>query len=355
MEDGNAACYDSFDTVAERKQKDVKAVNITFLILATVPELLGLTGLLSFISSYGARLLISQILFVLPVVVYLICFKKSAAICRFKKIKISNLLLCFLFYICVFPVMMFLSTVSLLYSKNAISGMVLGITDELPLAAGLLIVAIIPAFCEEMTYRGVFYNTYREVNPLGAIFMSGILFGLLHANLNQISYAIALGIVFALLVEATDSIFASMIVHGLINSFSTVLIYLIPKAVNYLQQLIEEAEAAGDTMTLEMLRNLTGTDNLTVESFMGNGQNLSTVEVLYSIAGALIPASVGGALAFFLFRLIAKRCGRWEHVKGIFTNNHKQGKLITAPLIIAILFLVVVTFLNELVIRGIIG
>ena len=335
--------------------KDVRAVNIVFLILAVVPQLISMTGLFVLVESYAMKLLVSQLMFVLPVIVYLLVFKKSAAVCRFRRIRISNLLLCLLFYICIMPVMTFLNTVSLLYSKNGITSVILGVSSEIPFAAGLLIVAVIPAFCEELTYRGVIFNTYRQVNPLGAIILSGVLFGLLHGNLNQITYAIALGIAFALLVEATDSIFSSMVVHCLVNSFSTVVIYAIPKLLDYIKVLRDEAEAAGDTRTLELIRTLIGTREPTVDAFFGVSMEMGITDVLRSIAGALIPAAIGGALAFFLYRLIARRCGRWEHIQNIFRNRQKSGRLITAPLVIAMLALVAVTVLNELVLRGIIA
>lgn len=339
-----------------KEQKDVNAVNIVFLVIVVLPRILielGIGNLLAV--NYTANLIFSQVIYVLPVLVYLIFIKKSAKPCRFKKIKISDILLCLLMYICIYPVLLLLNTISLLYSVNSIGNVIMNISTEIPFAVGIVVIALVPAFCEELTYRGVFYNTYNKVNPLGAIFMSGALFGLLHGNLNQITYALVLGCFFALVVEATDSIFSSMFVHGLVNSFSTLLIYLLPKALNYLKDLMEEAKAAGDTQTIDMLTNLIGSEDLTMDSAYDAAVSVTTPQVMSMIATYLFPAAIGGFLAFMLFRFVARRNGRWEYICGIFKNPKKNGKIFTMPLVIALILLVGIIVINELLIRGIIS
>ncbi len=358
MEDNLFNSYDkdsiSIENTDDTRRRDVNRVNVLFLILVVLPELLGLLGVGKIITNNTARIIFSQAVYVVPVVAYLIFFKKSAEPCRFNKIRISNLLLCLLLYICFLPVLTLLNAISLLYSSNRIGQVITGISYEIPYWLGLVTIAIIPAFCEELTYRGVFLNTYRKVNPLGAILLSGALFGLLHGNLNQITYAVALGIAFALVVEATDSIFSTMLIHCLVNSFSTTLIYLVPKMVEYLTGLLREARAAGDTQTVDLLTALIGSEDVTAETIFGATQNYTTVDVLATIRMYLIPALIGGTLAFFLFRFIARRCGRWDHICDIFKNPKKNGKLFTWPLIAAIAILVVMIILDELVSRGII-
>ena len=50
-----------------------------------------------------------------------------------------------------------------------------------------------------------------------AALMSGLIFGLMHLNFNQFSYGFVLGVIFAAVVEASGSIYASMAIHFLIN------------------------------------------------------------------------------------------------------------------------------------------
>ena len=363
MEDDKYDMYSTYtsnntnDEDAEAtRRRDVSRVNIVFLIIVVLPELLVMLGIGRLLTGNTAQIVFSQAVYVLPVLAYLIFFKKSTEPCRFNKLRVSDFLLCILLYICLFPVLALLNSISLLYSSNTISGVISGISNEIPYWLGIITIAIVPAFCEELTYRGVFYNTYRKVNPLGAILLSGAMFGLLHGNLNQITYAVALGIAFSLIVEATDSIFSTMLIHCLVNSFSTTLMYLIPKAIDYLNRLMQEAKAAGDTQTVDLLRSMLGSEDISVESVMGAARDsYTTADVLISIRAYLMPALIGGILGFFLFRFIARRCGRWEHICDIFKNPQKNGKLFTWPLIAAIVILISIIVLNELIARGIIS
>lgn len=54
------------------------------------------------------------------------------------------------------------------------------------------------------------------------------MFGCMHMNLNQFIYAFALGVYLAFLVEATGSVFSSMLAHFTLNATSTVMSYFLP-------------------------------------------------------------------------------------------------------------------------------
>ena len=58
-----------------------------------------------------------------------------------------------------------------------------------------------------------------------AILFSGILFGLFHMNFNQCAYAFLIGVLFAILVEITDSIVSTIIVHFVFNGISVTTTY----------------------------------------------------------------------------------------------------------------------------------
>ena len=107
-------------------------------------------------------------------------------------------------------------------------------------AMGLM--ALTPAIVEELAYRGVILGNYRRTDTLGGILMSGFLFGLMHMNFNQMAYAVILGIIFGIVVEASGSIIATMEMHFLINGLSVSLSYLLqlfynlPGSQGYLQE-----------------------------------------------------------------------------------------------------------------------
>ncbi len=311
-------------------QKAVKGVNLLFLALVMVAIVFEIViGILSglgidiFMGKVTLQLVYSQLIFAVPAIIYFICSnrdkKKGFEFLRFKKIRFSNILLCILIYICLTPVLNFFNSLSMLYSTNVISSVMFSVTDEVPFVVGILIIAILPAFLEEFTYRGIFYNTYRPTAGFGAALLSGLLFGLVHGNLNQFTYAFVLGVIFALIVEATDSIWSTMIVHALVNAVSVVTIYGLPAALNWMQNLYDTAKAENDINTMALIERIMGTDDFSVEAFMGTAaDSLTTADILLIIRGYLIPAIVGGILVFLLLRLIAKRCGRWEIMCSMF-------------------------------------
>lgn len=309
-----------------------KGANLVFLltVLANICvsflyEFLLIFGIDIFAGSLVIQLVSSQVIFILPMVLYLICTKTKGTIFRFKKIDILTILLCLVFYICISQVLTFLNMVSMLYSTNMIQNVMIGISDEVPFVIGLLAIALIPAFCEEITYRGFFYNTYRKEYPLGAILLCGLLFGLMHGNLNQFTYAFALGMVFAILVEATDSIWSSVTVHMLVNAFSVIIIYVLPWSLGILEGLYNTAVAENDTMTMNLVENLLGTTDFSADAILGGAQQLSKADILSAMGGYAIAAVIGGALAFLVLRLIAKRCGRWEIICAIFSKKRRAA------------------------------
>ena len=166
---------------------------------------------------------LSQAIILLPFIIYCVIKKQNPLkLIRFKKIKIRMALLSVLIAFCSYPVVVFLNFVSMLFVENAMTDVM---SEVLPmgLLVGLLFVAIIPAIVEETIFRGVVYHTYSKRKPIVGIFLSALLFGLMHGNFNQMPYACFLGIVMAFLMEACDSIIAPMILHFTLNASSTLI------------------------------------------------------------------------------------------------------------------------------------
>ena len=80
------------------------------------------------------------------------------------------------------------------------------------------LVSITPGICEEFFFRGMMFTGYEEkMSPLKAMLISGLFFGLFHFNLQNLMLPTFLGIIFAWLVYTTNSLYSSMIAHGLFN------------------------------------------------------------------------------------------------------------------------------------------
>jgi len=97
-------------------------------------------------------------------------------------------------------------------------------------AGGLIIeiicVCIVPAFCEEMLFRGLILNGLRKLGKWPAILLSAGLFMLMHGNPDQTIFQFVLGIVLGLAFYNTGSIWVPMIIHFTNNFYVTVISFI---------------------------------------------------------------------------------------------------------------------------------
>lgn len=86
----------------------------------------------------------------------------------------------------------------------------------------LITIAIIPAIFEEFSLRGCCMGALRKYGKGFAVFISSIVFGLMHLNLIQFIFAFIIGAILGYITIKTDNIILAMCVHGLNNGISTI-------------------------------------------------------------------------------------------------------------------------------------
>jgi membrane protease YdiL (CAAX protease family) len=103
-------------------------------------------------------------------------------------------------------------------------GRILGLgTEGLSLPVKLALLALLPAICEEVCFRGVVLSGLRSTGTAtGAVIGSALLFGMFHVSPYHAVPAAALGALFAVTVLATRSIVPSLVGHLLTNAFAVV-------------------------------------------------------------------------------------------------------------------------------------
>lgn len=89
----------------------------------------------------------------------------------------------------------------------------------------IIITAILPGICEEFCHRGLLVNGFKQISPKKTILLVGLLFGLMHLNIEQFFYASVIGMFLTFLVYVTDSIIPSIIVHFLNNAIGLYLTF----------------------------------------------------------------------------------------------------------------------------------
>jgi len=98
-----------------------------------------------------------------------------------------------------------------------------------------LVVAVSPAVCEEVLFRGILLRGFtRRFRPWIAALAVSVLFGLFHLSIFRFLPTALLGIPLAYLALRTGSLFPSMLTHALVNSLALALsMGLVPAPVTY--------------------------------------------------------------------------------------------------------------------------
>lgn len=81
--------------------------------------------------------------------------------------------------------------------------------------------AIIPAFCEELLFRGLILDRLKRFGRLRAIVISALMFSLMHQHPAQLFYTFILGMFLGYMALESGSIWGGIILH-FVNNFSQV-------------------------------------------------------------------------------------------------------------------------------------
>lgn len=127
---------------------------------------------------------------------------------------------------CLHPTMMWLGIgISKLYPINpAIAeeiGKITNLFGQAPLWQVLLLIAVTPALCEELAFRGFILSGLRRLgHKWTAIVLASVFFGLAHGLLQQSLSAACVGVVIGYVVVKTGSLWPGVIYHLCHNSLS---------------------------------------------------------------------------------------------------------------------------------------
>jgi sodium transport system permease protein len=78
----------------------------------------------------------------------------------------------------------------------------------------LMYVALLPAVCEELAFRGILLSGLkRKLRPVALVVTIGIIFGLFHVSLFRIAPTAALGMVLTVIAMLTGSVLPGMLLH----------------------------------------------------------------------------------------------------------------------------------------------
>ena len=244
--------------------KKVSRANTYFLIIILLQLFLPVELIFRWfnITDSKTMLLISHVItFIFPAIIYLIITKQSVKdVLKLNKLYFKDALLIILLAFVCQPIMTFFSLISQFFFENEIGNFVTGIVDS-PYIILLLLIAVLPAITEEITIRGVVLSGYEDKNIYLAASITGLLFGIMHLDPQQFLYAAVLGFVLALVVRITNSIFASALIHFLINGTSITLQKLL--------SLIQDNALVMEQASEVSIRNLAISEKIFMAIFYG--------------------------------------------------------------------------------------
>ncbi len=345
-------------------------MNRVFLLIlfqmTVVPLFLG--RLLLHVSIYGGTV-VTVCLYMIPVLLYTAvtrgrCLKDIP----FAVPRLSVLLLVFLFVVLLQPVVTWINMFSMMFSKNHIAEELLAMEQQ-NFWKNVFFAAFIPAAAEEFVVRGVLYHGYRKAGVLKAAAVSGLLFGIMHLNINQFCYAAVLGIVFALLVEATGNLLYSMEAHFLINLNSVLLLNIqVPagRTIGAVQTSgkwrfpltsclsdVHFPVCAFGKQGLALMTQAFDDSGTAQEISASAGADLFFLWTFYSVLAVICIV-----LACMVFVWIAKRSHRWEYMRAVLRGEEQEReqeieryRVVTPSLVFAVLFGFAYMILTERVLR----
>ncbi len=101
------------------------------------------------------------------------------------------------------------------------------IVSDIPLfITATIVICLIPAVFEEVMFRGIVFNYFRQYGEKAAIIISAILFSVMHLDFGNTVGTFVLGIVAGLLVKYTNRLIYPMIAHFAMNLVSVTVSYI---------------------------------------------------------------------------------------------------------------------------------
>ena len=196
-------------------------VVMAFFILVCAPlqQNLGITGLV-----------ITELAFLAMAVIYCLIRKvKIKEVFPVKKVKVREVIGCILLVLGIFPVsLMLVALTAIIFPQAAsevgeLNSFIFG-NLNFPLA--VLIVALLPAICEEAIHRGAILSNFRGIkHDWVIVLIMGIFFGINHMSVLRFLTTMTLGLFLSYVVVKKNNIILSMIMHFTNNFISVAISY----------------------------------------------------------------------------------------------------------------------------------
>lgn len=277
--------------------KNVTKTNVlfTFMVVSYILLIYIVRLLPSGMLSVNVRMILPELIMLVPAYFYVTVLKPdSLGDISFQNLSIADVLRIVLMTFCIIPAISLISSLSTFVVENHASNAI-SYTLSNPLWINLIVMAVIPAVCEEYLFRGLIFNGYKKKNPLKAMLMSSLLFGLIHMNVSQFLYATVMGFLFCILNFATGTLMASILAHCFFNGYNVIMASVQSDIVN------EAQELSGEALTV------------------------TTTDYIITYSSLFIIAVILGFCAYRIFKKICANNRGYANVKRIFCKENRSS------------------------------
>ena len=177
-------------------------------------------------------LIITELAFLAMAVIYCLIRKvKIREVFPVKKVKVREIIGCILLVLGIFPVsLMLVAITAIIFPASAAEAGELNtfIFGSLNFPLALLIVALLPAICEEAIHRGAILSNFRGMkHDWMIVLIMGLLFGINHMSVLRFLTTMTLGMFLSYVVVKKNNIILSMLMHFTNNAISVCITYLL--------------------------------------------------------------------------------------------------------------------------------
>ena len=256
-------------------------------ICAPLQTKLGITGLV-----------ITEVSFLAIAVVYCLIRKvKIKEVFPIKKVKIREIIGCILLILGVFPFSIISVAITALIfpaSASEVSDLTSFIYGGLNYPMAVLIVALLPAICEEAIHRGAILSNFRSVKyDWIIVLVMGLFFGINHLSVLRFGTTFILGMVLSYVVVKKNNILLSMIMHFTNN--------LISVTVGYMSNSVTVDTANIDyasTLGVYLLIGFLGPILITLGLMLLKPESHKKIRFLYAGIAAVVMLAAGIGITF---------------------------------------------------------
>ena len=144
------------------------------------------------------------------------------------------------------------------FKQSAVENPILNVTMEMNTLTTFIIMVICAPIVEEIIFRKLLIDRASKYGEGLAILLSGTMFGLFHANLNQFVFTFVMGCFYGFIYTRTRNVIYSILLHMLNNFIASILSMFVLRKSGFLELSVAVQTASAEELTSLMMANISG-------------------------------------------------------------------------------------------------